>query len=1690
MFKSKLSKVIVSLLRRVLGVTRSGAKRLMRAMLRSLMAMGRRARLPVAGFVLPTVTMVLLVVILLTVAITLRSFDRANTARNVRVNQQVLAAATPALDRAKAKIQFMLYEDPQRPTATPSDNEMYRMMSAAGTTTNDIYTFGDEERLTLKYDLNGVNGIDPPANPPDAEKDEQIKTGWKYAVDTDNNGKFDTYTLYGIFFRSPERKTQSPDAGTFLRSRKPLEARTPPMTGKIADPKCAVAAGTSASLVGDSGWYKSEGKLKKSFFVYTVNLPITTPAKADEEAFKGIPSFSALEYQQDQTRVPLSNNAVVYEDDLEISAGVDFRINGRMFTNSNFFATTGQDVNGNPKTLKLFQVSSPASCFYEQENSKIIVSGNAVNAGVVTPARTVAVDLFTQGGQPTPRTLSSSATTDRLDVLYDNQAYSDRLSTIVDSWIASTTPNPVPPISSPVAADPVSVQQLTKGPDFVTSRRRALEGYFKARLRKVPFGDTTPTPSSLIQGTGDTLGPATELNLLKNADTAISGDLTGPIGITLVNLPAVNPTLNPTDEKLLGDRIQVGNNLPEQRWDTTSTPPKFIGLEPPQKVVGSTWQDPSGGNTAEERTRTPRVTQLADVGSTDRVGFWELAAAQAPKTPVDGVGGLRVVTGGGVYERLNSFLPPPGWDNPRTPGVVEALETYDDPATAITEEYPIVWPDTMPMSPVLGVQKVFNNDTVNPDTVVSAPAKGWAVKELPATSAGLPSGAASIIDPSTPKYAKGDLRMRATAVYHYADNAYDPTQPNPGQTAIGCISSYYDPSSSSTARNFGGTLPDVSGDFLPGTSTLAGTRDDFIGSNNGVVYGPPTTARPGAASAPDLTTGLLGGVSPSELEKQANYVFPNGRFANEPLRKALTKDPADRTLADIAAIDATMCGFGILGTPNFTLGAKPDIDDGAIKEVAFLNGRDIKAIDRNDINPATGSPTTVDETFTLSSPLTGNEKAYLAGTYELALEERQPLEIRATVLDIEKMRTKTIPSIATGPSPEYLLPSSGIIYATRDDALPDRSARQPNLNNQLDEDKSKTVSPTDSRLDPTRRPNGIMLIQGEKLFRGGASPATVNSVEEVVKEKGLTLVSNLPVYIKGEFNKHTQEEFSDASLAPDWNNFYTRNTLNTNFACRKGDPRLACGTGDEWRPATVLADAVTILSGTFREGFRNEGDFDLRNNAGGTTFAPGIVPVPNTTTPKSATELRRNQGFYNNNFVTNGLSSGAFDIDGVLNGGNTRLTDNSYLTINGNGLNSSYFNNFVTPIQRRGNYPEYLMEVCTKLPVSACTEKDWYVDPTTGSPVKATAALVNTAYAATTHKAGTTADLPAHTLQRFPRRVAFQRTSDSLDNATPTKVTALGIDASGKIQAYDTSIGSAVPRETPNSLWFGSSAANLDSLDFGKTNPLFVLNAVTLPDPTTDGFPFTDGIKPAPKFDPIAPLNLDKHPLLMPVLQISRATDTAPAPGALPPEGQIVELTKWLLPVPATPNIQEFNLIVGSGDVPSRKIVSPTTSAGEFNGGLQNLPRFVENWRDGAISTKIVGAFIQLNRSAYSTAPFLSRLANSLPRSVFSPTGFGPQLYPLNSYKTSNGGGSIPFFSPPGRNWGFDVGILSQPPDLFTQRFTAPSTKTKPAEFFREVARNDEWVQTLMCAFDAAGTTPVVSSDLRPNTFCTNNTGG
>ncbi len=1712
MYKSKLSKVIVALLRRIAGVTRSGANRLMRAMLRSLMAMGRRANLPVAGFVLPTVTMVLLVVILLTIAITLRSFDRANTARNVRVNQQVLAAATPAIDRAKAKIEYMLLKDPQKPTATPSDPELYRMIAdstGAGSGT-DTYTFGDETRLKLKANLDSVAAISPDLKVTDAsfnlETNESINTAWRYPVDTNNDGKYDTFTLYGIFFRSPPRIPSGANAGEFTRARKPLEARTPPMSLGVLKKGCEAAAGNSASLVGDSGWYSINGRLLKSFFVYTVNVPIKQGDIAnvsnpnDYLPFTGTTSISALEYQQDQSRIPLSNNAVVYEDDLEISPGPKVNINGRMITNSNLLVSgIGGDNN-----LKLYQVSSPDSCFYDQENSKIIVGGNVVNGGSGDsfPSNTVPVHLFQKDQKVplqnqkisttlTPKTSGQSVNSGTaLDVLYNNQAFQERINLLV-KWQKL----------QPSTNDPLSVQ---KKPDTQT-RDQALENYFKLVTQKVPFADIPFVNTKVLAIAGFGPPPTGPSPILDSGESLRPTDLWNVNKVKLdpnqLEKTPVDPKNPLTEETYLGDRIVAGNSLPSKWWDSSQN--KLVSTE--QAVAGATsWNSATPATPDKPRTRTSGIQQLADVGATDRGnglgegppdladpnkdlrdGFWEASAAQIPKTAVDGIGGLRVITSAGVYDRTNSFLPPPKWidNSTSTPSLKTALaDKYDDPATVIKEEYPVVWPDTMPMSPLGFGSQVYNN-------VGAGAWAPWPGTEADGTDL-LPSITTSNVgEPlTTKKYAKGDLRMRATAVYHYADNGYKaddivvPAQPS--QKPIACISSYYDPSSALTALNIDG-LANVSGQGIlstalpPGITGLPNTsQPKVIGSNNGITYNfSEIVAAPNRSIVG--SNGLLTGNG--VLDTQANLVFPDGRFANGPLRSALQVEDTRRTLAQKSAIDSTNCALHILKGANLDT----KIPHGAIQEVAFLNAREIKAVDRDD------STTNVNEAFTLSSPLTGTQAAKLTGNYNQPLEERQPLEIRATQIDLDQLRQKTIAqnNTATGPDPEYLLPNSGIIYASRDDALPDRSDRTPATSpgTGVDEATSKKVSPSDSLLDPTRKPNGIVLINGKELFRGTSPDLETKSVTELVKEKGLILVSNLPVYIKGEFNLHTggtsKEEF-DQSL-PDvpppntWteSDFYGRKDLNSSFACRKGDPRLTTCMGDKWRQATVLADAVTMLSQNYRFGFRNEGDFDLRNNAGSAAVLP-----------------RRQQGFFNNNFVTNGLSSGAFSDNGNLLGtpdaSTTPLTDSTYVAL-APRLSSSYFNNFVTPVQRRGKFPEYVMEVCTKLPVSECKDEDWHVNPAAAtSPPSATGkALVGQMITVTNYPAGTTVIRPTPQYQRFPRRVAFNRS-----NTSPFALTSLNPPVPLGVNSGRT-VTSGANAPVDNSLWFAAATTSAPAVvSFDDTNSQYLANNSTavLPSNTT----IADGsatLLPslAAQSLPNNPLQTSpptaysgSQPLLLPVpqLQIVTAVTAAAATGnTMPRGGDNAINTGWIPRAVAT----TFNLIVGAGDTPSRALIS---TSGDFNGGLQNLPRFLESWNNGGLATNIKGSFVQLNRSAFSTSPYQP----ILPISISRPTSPSPTSTPLMSlfetqisgvpslsqpitfittptrtakfYNTGTGAGLLPYFSAPLRNWGYDVAQLSQPPDLFTRRFTTPPVKTEPAEYFREVPRNDDWVTTLMCS--------------------------
>ncbi|WP_193198343.1 hormogonium polysaccharide biosynthesis protein HpsA [Nostoc sp. MG11] len=1503
-------------------------------LLRIFVVTGKKRSSVNAGFVLPTVAMVALVVVLLTTAILFRSFERSKNASNVRVNEAALNAATPAIDRARAKLN-KLFQDGRLPRATPTDDALYSTL----TTIPNIneYTFGDETQLQL------------------TQGSDNLKTAWLYPVDTDNNGKFDSYTLYGIYFRNPPISD-----GAYTRARNSLEARTPPMTAGSVSGDCGDTLGTSATLVGETGWFNIGGKLKKSFFVYTANVPITTDPPsaqaANYEKYKGNKGFSALEYQQERVQLPLVNNAVIYEDDIGLSPGPAFRLNGRIFTNSNFLtASPGNSAN-------LYQVSSLASCFYTADNGKITVGGN-LGAGGFTDASDLGnatnVHLY-QGksidpsSSPPNITANKSVAAGPSAIAYNSLAYVQRLNRLVS---AQTT------LDSTGSTDPQEVkdgiikqQQNTPGyttDDTALFRQQELYNYFKRRTRRVPyaevgFGGDALTPyatTSPLEGSGDTLRPKDVWIYPFQYSTTPTTSTTTPNPDATLGLPlhlngstkvyptATEPTkqLNTLagNEQSLGDRVLVGNNLPELWWNGTA----FVGpnTQDTQAISDKIWDDGTPPSPAPNvRTRRTQVQQLADFGATDRDKDWELAAAKIPTSPQDPSGGLRVITGAGIYL-------PSGYT---TTGI--AGDTDFSNATTTTKD---IWSDMMP---------VASGNATEPTSSL------YPYITLP--------------DPTYTPY----LRMRASVVYHYNKTSYSQSAPQP----IACVSSYYDPTSSTTARNKAG-LPDVFpvGVITPNPTTNV-TAANAGNSNNGVVYSPPDAAGETTYAA--------------ALRYQAQLKYPNGRLVNpilnslytQPITSASTIQPvANRTLSERSAVESAVCALqildGTIGSPTDT-----DIPHGAIMETAFLDPRQVKAI-HADVTMGVETFTNADGNGTVNAAVPD------AANYNLSKEQRQPLEIRATVLDIDKLRGKTI-SGGSATVTEYLLPNSGIIYATRDDALLDLSALKlsSGTNAQKKQDQN-TRSPVDFILDPTRRPNAIMLNNGGKVWR-------TNSYRDT--EKGLILASNLPVYVKGNFNLHTEQEFTTA-LADDWGNFYTRTaaTRNVNFACRSGDPRLPnCATGDEWRPASVLADAVTLLSNNFRLGFRNEGDYDLNNNLGNSNSINKFT----------------NNGFFANAYVTN------FDWS---NSGVPRDLEPTITIQSQTFQGSSYLNNFVTPIQRRINAPEYLMEVCPKLPVSECDPaKDWYVhyiDSVTPANNRrswllgGTDNVPNIALDGTLDKsssntnAGTTVTAFPST-QMYPRRVAFKRDDTTgalaLDGGQPV---ILGIK-DGKVNAYPLSAFSSAatrPDLQNNALWFRTTTAN------NNDTP--------------------------PRLTETVASGTINNPRLIPVLQVQNPTNDDNEDNT-----EIINTgstRNWLQIATET----TFNLAAAAGDTPAR----PT----EDNGGLHNFVRFIENWNPtsgvaNAVKARINGSFIQFKRSAYATGPFRASLAAS--------------FYPI----TGNNG-TAPFYIAPTRQWGYDVGLLSQSPDLFAQKLVR-TPDDLPDEYFREVGRDDAWVKTLLCAKKADDT--------------------
>ncbi|AHJ27206.1 hormogonium polysaccharide biosynthesis protein HpsA [Nodularia spumigena CS-584] len=1406
-------------------------------LLRTLFLTKKRTTSANAGFVLPTVAMVSVVVVVLTTAILFRSFDRAQNASNVRVNSSVLSAATPAIDRGRAKLN-KLFQDTTLPRSTPTDDELYDALTKDNKLNE--YTFGDETPIRL---------TDP------GDSNNTLDTAWRFPVDSDNNGKFDSYTLYGIYFKTPPVNSNN----KYERARNTLEARTSPMVVDKLDPECGA---TIPSLIGDTGWVKQNNELTKSFFVYTATVPITIPPTGADagnfEKYNGNKSFATVEYQQDRIQDP-NSYAVIYNDDLIIDTEANFnnKLNASVFTNSNILNSS---VNSGQITL--YQVSSLNSCVYKAANSKITVGGNVALSN--NPAQ---IHLFQGKGTAITNTnLLNSVTNDANSTAYNNRAYEDRIQALVNEQMGKNTGSDPTEVTNGITRRKQDLNLGAFTGDDEKFRREQLEFYFRKRTRRVPFAEVAGIETisgTVTQGTGDTLRPIDKW-IYPTGNDGKTG--TGFTTLALnTNGASLEPKATEPDElkkqggkeQELGDRVLVGNNLPEIWWDPDKG--RFVGpgIDDTEEISDIKWNKPAGND--DTRTRRSAVKTFDDnIAFTERDGQWEVDAATK--------GGLRVVTGAGIY--LNTPTP-----------------------TGFNSTDKTIWPDTKPVPGTGPTNKSIKPywmyaylDNAAPDpNVFDFGSLIYTWEDL--------------TDANKPR-----LRMRATAVYGLA------------ATPI-CVSSYYVPTNSITAKNIS-TWNNATGGL----------------SNNGIVYGP--------------LTATLSGNNQTVLNYQADLKYPNGRSVDDGLLKRALAKTANRTLAEQSAIDAQLCALQILNnaTPNNSV-----IPHGAIREISYLDPREVEQ------NSDSGTPQ----------------------TYDMPIKDRRPVEIRATVLNL-------------GVLP---LPKSGLIYATRNDALPDDSAgisksSTYDITNLNLLDRSR--SPVDYRLDPTRRPNGIMLENGQQLWGPTYDP----------EEKGFILATNLPAYIKGDFNLHSpgQEEFGE-TLTNDWSNFYTRSTINQTFACRNGDTtKPGCTASDTWRPASVIADAVSIVSDTFREGFRDEGDYDW-------TLAPAIQSQLNAgkTLPPGFSEY--------NNFVTVKQWYEWDDAD--------KSSKPAYF--------SSYLNNFVTPIIHRTIPGSFLTEVCPvdniqpdgTATVNGATVN---VDDHCKNPLNWTIQTScgggggNTFYNGQIEgkngnpnnnrlKTGYLFDDPeTFTVENnkgpkcfddnAPRRIAFNRnltTGAILVDSTGTP-DVLGVANNGNIGAFD----------------FADPGPNILPPPNNITVPLLNLTI-------TNGQ--VTGFKPLLQIEqPFAkPNNINN------TTQITGGNDT----------------NRWLQPASTT----TVNAVIITRDSPA--------NATEKNGGLLNLVRYMENWHPpaGLAVNQIRGSLGQVKKSLYATAPFTA---------VNSGTNYGIALD--NGARTG--------YIPPARNWGYDVGLLTQEPDLLSEKMpTTPSTQL-PDEYFREVSRSDKWVETLMCAKD------------------------
>ncbi|MBF2072546.1 MAG: hypothetical protein IGS50_02105 [Synechococcales cyanobacterium C42_A2020_086] len=381
----KIIRAAQILMRQVHRGTQTVLKGLVRWLLRGLLTLGKTIGQPPfvskAGFVLPTTVLLLLVVVLTVGAISYRTFTRSQQAITERQQQVIYNAATPAIDRAKAKIEFLFdpKKDP-RGGGVPSQRQLLGMML------NDGRDLGGGFRVR-PYPSPEVNPYRfPDETPLDLNGDGATDTAWRYRVDLNGDGQIDPegpesrdgWAAYSIIFEAPRNASalrdsrndpNRPNQGWQQRARL-LQVRNAPLSNATqvnATCQRGDAGREVVPAINGDGWFpdqRNTTKVRKNFQVNAYVVPDNPTG-----------TIATLEFQQDREATQGFKWAAWFRNDLEIYPGPQFNWNGAMHSEGNLIIGAG-DIR-----FRGFLISSPNSCINSKDASEITVrkieQGNA-----------------------------------------------------------------------------------------------------------------------------------------------------------------------------------------------------------------------------------------------------------------------------------------------------------------------------------------------------------------------------------------------------------------------------------------------------------------------------------------------------------------------------------------------------------------------------------------------------------------------------------------------------------------------------------------------------------------------------------------------------------------------------------------------------------------------------------------------------------------------------------------------------------------------------------------------------------------------------------------------------------------------------------------------------------------------------------------------------------------------------------------------------------------------------------------------------------------------------------------------------------------------------------------------------------------------------------------------------------------